>query len=146
MSQSQIDTVIRSLKELGFVEGKHYSFDSSFEGETVLTVSFPETRDIPEELKPYQMDGDNFDRYWQKGSGEKYSPMGVNYETALNSYLWARMDEDPEYIEFCRAVDAEELKFESFEAYEDRLKAMLDRIALDPQIAGWQRDLAENYR
>jgi len=144
VSQSQIDTVTRSLMELGFVEGRHYSFARG-EGETVLTVSFPETRDIPEELKPYQMEGDDFDRYLEKGNGTKHSPLGVNYETALDNYLWALMEKDPEYIEFCRAVEAEELAFKSFEDYEARLQSILDRIALDPKIAGWQLDLEDNY-
>jgi len=151
MSQQQINDLKSFLEAQGFIEGKH--FETHIEQDTnamdiSVKIQLDVPKPMPEELLPFQMDGDELERYLWKGNydGDFRTSAGIEYEIALSRYAGAIMDKDPEWLELSRRILAGGDELPTLDEYQLKRGAIWKRICLDPQIAAWEQDLNENYR
>jgi len=147
MSESQIDSLKFHFESMGLTEGEDY-FVSPVSGrdELQFTVKLAQApRELPEELKPFEMDGDELDRFIWKGNSSKKSWSGARFEVALIRYASAIMEKDPEHIALMALPYQVNMGGMSYEDWEGSRAKIWQRICSEPQIAAWNRDLEENY-
>lgn len=149
MSQQQINDLKSFLEAQGFIEGEHFNTHIE-QGEHSMSISVEIELDppkaMPEELTPFEMDGDELSRYLWKGnySGDFKTWAGINYEMALSRYATSLMEKDPEWIELDRRVWSTD-EMPTIEEWETQKAAIWKRICSDPQIVTWEQDLKDNY-
>jgi len=151
MSQKQINDLKSFLEAQGFIEGKH--FETHIEQDTnavsiSVKIALDPPKPMPEELLPFQMDGDELERLLWKGNynGDFKTSAGIEYEIALSRYAASLQDKDPEFIELGRRVRSKDKsEMPTPEEYEAQTDAIWERICADPQIAAWEQDLKDNY-
>lgn len=147
MSQSQFDSIKAHLKSLGLVEGEDYSVHAGRGDSVSFSLELeidPDTRELPEELKPYALSSHELERYMNKGNSGKETWTGAQFEVALRRYASEILHSKPEMVEFSARIRSGE-NMPSIEEYNAKKAELWAEICARPQIAAWERDLDENY-
>ena len=147
MSQSQFESIKAHLKSLGLVEGEDYSVHAGRGNSVSFSLELevdPDTRELPEELKPYAMSNHELERYMDKGNAGKETWTGAAFEIALRRYASEILAETPEMIDFSARIRSGE-NMPSIEEYDAKRAELWAEICARPQITAWERDLNENY-
>ncbi len=138
MAQEKLEKLKALLLEAGFEPEV-----SVGDGALIVSVTFePEYEPLPAGLEDFAWAPDQVERAMWKGSSEKRTFDGANFELALIDYAHNLMALDSESRELEATLELITTP-EALEEYRAKRKLIWDRVVSAPEIVKWDKQLDE---